>query len=253
MAGPAASSTRGETSTALPQPLPQPLSQPLLEHLRRTAERPTEGTALVARAQRVARELLDPAGSRWRHTAGVAARALQARAAVPLGQDEVLVAAAWLHDVGYAPAIVRTGFHSLDGALHLRETGWPESVVGLVAHHSGARFVAEVNGFAEELAVFDDPRGWEGPLADALVWADQTTGPEGHLVCVHARLAEARDRHGEGSDLARAHERRAPAVLAAAAATERRLAGATPWQGVPAQGGPRQVAALDPAAFDVRG
>jgi hypothetical protein len=126
-------------------------------------------------------------------------------------------------------------------------------VGGVVAHHSGARFLAEVNGLADELAAFDDPRGWEGPLADALVWADQTTGPEGDLVCVHARLAEARDRHGEGSDLTRAHERRAPAVRAAAAATQRRLARAVPIQGLPLRGAPLQGAPIDPSAFDVRG
>lgn len=232
MAGRAvASSTRGETTT---EPSPGP-SAPLLERPRRSAHprcsdaRAAVGASLVERAHRVARQLLDPAGDRWWHTAGVAGRALHARAAVPPEQREVLVAAAWLHDIGYAPALAATGFHPLDGARHLRETGWPEEVVALVAHHSGARFLAEVKGLGSALSEFDDPRGWEGPLADALVWADQTTSPQGHPVGVDERLAEARARHGEGSDLALAHALRAPAVRAAVAATERRLALALPF------------------------
>ncbi len=33
-----------------------------------------------------------------------------------------LVAAAYLHDIGYAPELAITGFHPLDGARHLRVT-----------------------------------------------------------------------------------------------------------------------------------
>lgn len=33
---------------------------------------------------------------------------------------DVLVAAAWLRDIGYAPEVVDTGFHPLDGARWLR-------------------------------------------------------------------------------------------------------------------------------------
>ena len=56
-------------------------------------------------AQRV---LADALPGRWVHTQGVAA---QARAVGPvLGWDTDLIeAAAWLHDVGYAPALAVTG------------------------------------------------------------------------------------------------------------------------------------------------
>jgi HD superfamily phosphodiesterase len=62
----------------------------------------------------------------------------------------VLIAAAYLHDIGYAPTLARTGFHPLDGAVHLRELG-EERLAGLVAHHSGAETEARLRGLAGQL------------------------------------------------------------------------------------------------------
>jgi HD superfamily phosphodiesterase len=56
-------------------------------------------------ARNVARGLLAEALPRqWAHVHGVAAKAERAAASLTLS-DEVLVVAAWLHDVGYAPAL----------------------------------------------------------------------------------------------------------------------------------------------------
>ncbi|MEU4427999.1 HD domain-containing protein [Actinoplanes sp. NPDC024001] len=153
-------------------------------------------TALLATradaARHLAETLLGDSGDRWRHTAGVADRA--GELAVRLGLDpDVLVAAAWLHDIGYAASIAHTGFHPLDGALHLTGGGWPARVAGLVAHHSGARFVAAARGLAEELAAFPDERGL---MSDALTYADQTVGPRGERVDTEQRYAEMLERHG---------------------------------------------------------
>ena len=54
------------------------------------------------------------------HVQGVAARA---RGLAPvLGADaDLLEAAAWLHDIGYAPGLAATGLHQLDGARYLRD------------------------------------------------------------------------------------------------------------------------------------
>ena len=58
---------------------------------------------------------------RWAHVQGVAARA-RSLAAV-LGADADLVeAAAWLHDIGYASGLTATSLHALDGARYLRDT-----------------------------------------------------------------------------------------------------------------------------------
>lgn len=122
-------------------------------------------TGDVHRARDLAQRLLAELPERWRHTIGVARRA--EAAAVTVGGDaELLLAAAWLHDIGYAEAVRDSGFHPLDGARHLIAEGWPARVAGLVAHHSGARFVARVRGLAADLARFAHE---ESPVTDALI------------------------------------------------------------------------------------
>jgi hypothetical protein len=67
-------------------------------------------------AEDIARDLLVEAlPRRWAHSQGVAAAA---RALAPvLGRHaDIVIAAAWLHDIGYAPAVHGCGFHPLDGA-----------------------------------------------------------------------------------------------------------------------------------------
>ena len=63
---------------------------------------------------------------------GVAGTAERVAASLALS-GEALVSAAWLHDIGYAPDVVETGFHPLDGARYLAGLGAPERVVNLVA------------------------------------------------------------------------------------------------------------------------
>jgi putative nucleotidyltransferase with HDIG domain len=79
---------------------------------------------------------------------GVAGKAESAAASLSLSR-EVLVAAAWLHDVGYAPDVVETGFHPLDGARYLASLGASERVVNLVARHSYAILEAELRGLGD--------------------------------------------------------------------------------------------------------
>jgi HD superfamily phosphodiesterase len=76
-------------------------------------------------AQQFAQALLQqPLPRRWAHVQGVAARA---RSLGPvLGTEaDLLEAAAWLHDIGYAPGLARTGLHALDGARYLRDASTP--------------------------------------------------------------------------------------------------------------------------------
>lgn len=68
---------------------------------------------------------------RWAHTQGVTRRATEIRRFLGKNGD-LLVAAATLHDVGYAPRLAVTGFHPLDGARFLRdEHGADERLVRL--------------------------------------------------------------------------------------------------------------------------
>lgn len=87
---------------------------------------------------------------RWRHVKSVGRRARWV--AKQLSLSDELVAAAWLHDIGYAPELVETGFHPLDGARYLRRQGINDPVVRRVAHHSCARIEADVRGLGTELA-----------------------------------------------------------------------------------------------------
>lgn len=92
-----------------------------------------------------ARRLIEPLGRRWEHLASVGRKAEILGPAIGL-DVELLAAACWLHDVGYAPELVDTGMHAIDGARHLRRTGWDERIVSLVAHHSCAVLEAEERG-----------------------------------------------------------------------------------------------------------
>lgn len=184
-------------------------------------------STLVVRAREMAKQLLegqDDHGRRWRHTTAVAARARQAAPVLTWAESQVLEAAAWLHDIGYAPTVARSGFHPIDGANYVQTHLGYTTVAGLIAHHSGARYVAAVRGMSDLMLPFGQPGFWTGRVADALTWADQTTGPDGDTVTVEQRLEETLARHGPHSPNARAQARRAPAVIAAVRATEARLA-----------------------------
>lgn len=176
---------------------------------------------LTERARRTARKLLrKQLPERWQHTLGVARRAAELAGAVPPGEGPLLVAAAWLHDIGYSSDIQLTGFHPIDGGLYLRENHWDPRLVALVAHHSGARYVPVDRGFAEIMATFPYE---ESPLSDALTYADQTVGPNGVRMTVEYRISEAISRHGPNSPNARARVERVPYLLAAAQRVRDRL------------------------------
>jgi len=178
-------------------------------------------TPLRADAARdLAHRILADLPKRWNHTAGVAHRAEEIAAAIGGDDAEMLIAAAWLHDIGYAEPVRDTGFHPLDGGRYLRRHGWSSRLAALVTHHSGACFVAEVRGLS--LAEFVRE---VSPLADALTYADQTIGPDGQPMTVPQRIADMLSRHGPDSPNARAHPERGPYLLAVADRVQRRLPG----------------------------
>src|SRR5690606_38331824 len=96
--------------------------------------------------RREAARLLGTTPGRWRHVSGVAARAYAASKILNPSEAPLLIAAAWLHDIGYSPEIARTGFHPLDGARHLRAIGASARLCALVAQHSAAAVDAEIRG-----------------------------------------------------------------------------------------------------------
>jgi hypothetical protein len=174
-------------------------------------------------AATLAHELLAPLGDRYWHTVQVAVRTEELTAAVPPADRELLVVAAWWHDLGYAPDLVQTGFHPIDGARYLAAKGHSPRLCELVAHHSAATFEAAERGLEAELD------GWpreEGPVPDALRTADMTTGPRGERFDYAERLSEILARYDQDSIVGRAMSRAQPSIQAAIERTNGRLAAA---------------------------
>ncbi|MFF0489535.1 HD domain-containing protein [Nocardia sp. NPDC004068] len=173
-------------------------------------------TDLVSWAADLARQHLARLPRRTAHVEGVARRA--ALAAEVVDDPVLLVAAAWLHDIGYAPHLIRTGFHPIDGAEFLREAGAPERLCALVAHHS----CACVEARNRQLRI-DDWSDEFTPLRDALWWADMTTTADGRDTTFSARLADIHERYGAEHVVARSIREAEPALREAVRRTEERI------------------------------
>jgi len=119
-----------------------------------------------------------------------------------LGTDgELLHVAAWVHDVGYSPELVSTGFHPLDGANYLRSVKAGERLAGLVAFHSSAAAEAEALGLDDQLDEFTDERTL---VRDLLWYADMTIGPNGEVLTFEERMNEVRERYSPDHYVVRA-------------------------------------------------
>lgn len=163
-------------------------------------------------AEQIAKELLATVlPQRWVHVQAVAHKAAEL-GVVLFGTTDarILVSAAWLHDIGYAPEIAITGFHPLDGADWLRRRGVDARICALVANHSCA--IVEAEDRIMSAAMFPFPPE-QSLLADALTFADMTTGPLGQSFDVAARVAEIKSRYGAGHAVSRFIVRAEPLLL----------------------------------------
>jgi HD domain len=165
-----------------------------------------------------AEHLLSTLGDRWNHVRAVGERARSVAAILDREDRHYLVAAAYLHDIGYAPGLQWTGLHQLDGARYLRSLG-AERLARLVAHHSEARFEIQLRGFGEELAAYKREESW---VSDALTYCDLTTGPTGLPMTFEDRVAEVEQRYGDG-EIVDALQQATPYLVAAIKRTKDRL------------------------------
>ena len=165
----------------------------------------------VMRARVAAESRLVVLPGRLTHVRGVAAAADGLRAQFDAASGDCLVAAAWLHDIGYAPSVRSTGFHPVDGAAFARREGFDELVVSLVAFHSGAPAEARERGI-NGLSAFSAP---PQRLLDALTFCDLTTGPDGTAVSPRDRLHEVLRRYGPDDPVHRAVDSARGELLAA--------------------------------------
>ncbi len=178
---------------------------------------------LVSWAEATAAELLSPLDDRWRHVQGVADQAREVSRILHPDERPYLVAAAYLHDIGYAPSLVVTKFHPLDGAFWLHQLG-QKRLARLAAYHSSARFEAAARGLGNALAAFTPENS---PTADALTYCDMTTSPNGTRVTLQERLAEISERYGEGHLVVRSLREAYQHLAGAVERTQRRLRGAS--------------------------
>ncbi len=139
---------------------------------------------------------------RYEHMRGVAQQAARAARSMrlPGRQRRVLLASAWLHDIGYA---LPGGLHPVDGARALRRAGH-ERLARIVAHHSNAAERARAAGLPPIEAEFPYPTADDRTLLDLLDVADLLTGPHGERIDPAGRLATLVQRRGPGSPAVRA-------------------------------------------------
>lgn len=162
--------------------------------------------------------LLSDCPDRLKHVLGVVSKASWV-GGILVGTDcEHLLAAAWLHDVGYASALRRTGLHQLDGAAFVRRQGY-ERLAALVAHHSEARFEVYLRGHGIDLGQYPREESW---TSDALTYCDVTTGVRGDPVSFEDRVSEVEQRYGQGKIVDALSQAR-PSLQRAVERTQERL------------------------------
>lgn len=174
---------------------------------------------IVEWAAEHAQKLLAPLEKRWLHTQGVVRAAQQVGNAFDQESCSLLIAAAYVHDIGYSPQIKQTGFHPLDGANYLLSLK-QNRLASLVAYHSEAQFEAELRELLPELNQI--PRE-HSPIADALTYCDMHTGPTGQKLTFEQRIVDILQRYPESSLVSNAIHRAIPSYIQAIANTQNLL------------------------------
>src|SRR5215472_9873115 len=113
----------------------------------------TSNKALIAWTASIAGDLLPQLGNRWLHVQGVVRAAEYVGQTLSATNRAYLIAAAYLHDIGYAPTIVQTGFHPLDGAIFARALK-EERLASLIAYHTSAKYEADLRSLTQQLNAF---------------------------------------------------------------------------------------------------
>ena len=113
---------------------------------------------------------------------------------------ELLERSALLHDVGYAPTLRRHGYHPLDGALYLEESGeHPWVVEGVLRHSQADRKTDRFPGVFEEYAQRSplDEAAW---LVRAVTVADWRAAGVGGRVSFARRFQDIAERNPHNPD-----------------------------------------------------
>lgn len=116
-----------------------------------------------------------------------------------------LARAALAHDIGYAPALRRTGYHPLDGALFLETCGEDPLVVEAVLRHSRAGQGSHLPEAVRQFYAGRPPLPEAAWLVDAVTLCDWRAAGVGGRVSLGQRLRDILLRHpGDTAKAARA-------------------------------------------------
>lgn len=170
-------------------------------------------------AEEQATTLLSSLGNRWLHVQGVVNRAKDVGKIFNEEDRDLLIAAAYLHDIGYAPSLQTTGFHPVDGACYLKSYN-QERLASLVAYHSESPFEAKLRGLLSELEKF--PREYS-LIADALTYCDMTTRGDGIQISFQERLNDIFSRYDNTHIVHQAIEAATPDLTSDVERTEKAL------------------------------
>jgi hypothetical protein len=176
-------------------------------------------TSVIAWAAKHASALLSPLGDRWLHTQGVVERAQEVGKAFDEEHCLLLIAAAYVHDIGYAPSLKVTGFHPIDGAYYLLSHNQTR-LASLVAYHSEAQCEAQLRGLATQL---NNIPCEHSVLADALTYCDMITGSTGLQISFEERLEGIFLRYDESHIVNRAIHEAIPLLTRAVKQTQNTL------------------------------
>ena len=173
-----------------------------------------------AGAQALLVEVFEPSTDRLAHSLGVGRRAEHVARA--LGLPDLLVTAAYLHDIGYAAAARDTGLHQLDGARYLRRLGASDALTSLVAHHTSALTEAGERHLDAHLRG-EFPPPTDSELLDLLTYCDMTTSATGRTVTIDERLDCIYDRYAPGHLVARSIHSAEPQLRRIVSTVEERM------------------------------
>ncbi|MFL5587236.1 MAG: HD domain-containing protein [Ktedonobacteraceae bacterium] len=157
---------------------------------------------------------------RWRHVQSVVEKACSVSRILEEKDQPYLLTAAYLHDIGYAPSLKKTGFHPLDGANDVLQAFGNKRLASLVAYHSEAQFEAELWGYGQALHAFCRQRS---AVADALTYCDMTTSPTGFNISFEERIADILHRYGNEDIVSQALCQATPSLALDVERTQRML------------------------------
>ena len=108
-------------------------------------------------------------------------------------KNDLLLVAKY-HDIGYANELINSGFHPIDGFLHLKKLGFKESIQKAVLLHTDAKDLApnELKNYYVNIEL----SAYDLKLLDFITYCDTHINDKGELCTLDERLSRIECRYG---------------------------------------------------------